>query len=280
MKRSAAYATRSVYCGLRVEPAGRAADLGPPALQRQVLPLPDRNPPALVVRQVEVQPVHLVQREQIDEPLDFVHREEVARDVEHRAAPGVARRVADAERRQRHRARLAEQQRFVLGRVPEATDGSSERRRRVPAAVRAVSARRCGSIIELVAFARRAPGRAGSTPISIRLAGGAARRRSREQARIPSPGGSTPSRSRAVRVTAASPDATWTTVEAPMENGSPPVSSRRAGSGTSSGMVTAVLGAGAPDCGAGDCGRSGATSDQNSQCTRHDSHPHRLHSAR
>jgi hypothetical protein len=101
---------------LRVETAWRAADFGLPALPGEVGPLLDLDPPALIVGEMQVQPVHLVQRDQIDVPLDVVRREEVARDVEHGAAPREARRVGDPQRGQLHLGRCGKQQRLVLRR--------------------------------------------------------------------------------------------------------------------------------------------------------------------
>ena len=66
----------------------------------------DLDAPALVVGEVQVQHVELVEREQVDVLLHLVDGEEVARDVEHRAAPGEARMIGDAARRDRPRGRL------------------------------------------------------------------------------------------------------------------------------------------------------------------------------
>ena len=77
--------------GVRVEAALAAADLGRGAGHRQLRPGVDLQPPALVVGQVQVQDVELVERGEVDEAQDVVDAEEVARDVEHDAAPGVAR---------------------------------------------------------------------------------------------------------------------------------------------------------------------------------------------
>ena len=73
-------------------------------MRRQPRPRLDLDPPALVVGQVQVQPVQLVQRQQVDVALDVGDAEEVARDVEHRAAPREARPVADRPRSDRARA--------------------------------------------------------------------------------------------------------------------------------------------------------------------------------
>ena len=89
--------------GVRVEAALAAADLGRGAGDGQLRPLGDRDPPALVVGQVQVQDVELVERGEVDQAQDVVDAEEVARDVEHEAAPAVARRVLDHARRDRRR---------------------------------------------------------------------------------------------------------------------------------------------------------------------------------
>ena len=52
----------------------------------------DGDAPALVVGQVQVQPVHLVVDEQVDEPLDDVDAEEVPRQIQHGAPPDEAGR--------------------------------------------------------------------------------------------------------------------------------------------------------------------------------------------
>ena len=57
--------------------------------------------PALVVRQVPVEMVHLVVGHQAEHLLDFIDREEVAAHVEHEASVGEARRVVDGDERQR-----------------------------------------------------------------------------------------------------------------------------------------------------------------------------------
>src|SRR5690606_25604918 len=76
------------------EPATLApVDLGSAADGGQFRPLADRDPPALVVGQVQVQIVDLVPGDPVDVPLDGVGVEEVPGDVQHRAAVGVARVV-------------------------------------------------------------------------------------------------------------------------------------------------------------------------------------------
>ena len=85
--------------GLRVEAAlgpvdGVAAtDLG------QLGPRVDRDAPALVVGEVQVEVVELEQRQVVEVALDVVDGEEVAGHVEHGAAVGEARLVADGDGR-------------------------------------------------------------------------------------------------------------------------------------------------------------------------------------
>ena len=78
------------------ERATRAAPhLGAAPVPGQLRPGANREPPTLVVREVQVQPVQLVEGHQVDEPLDVGDAEEVPRDVEHRPAPGEPRAVVD-----------------------------------------------------------------------------------------------------------------------------------------------------------------------------------------
>ena len=84
---------------LRVVAARTASDGARRADARQPRPRADRDPPALVVGQVQVQPVQLVEREQVDQSLDLGDAEEVPRDVEHHPAPREARPVVDREHR-------------------------------------------------------------------------------------------------------------------------------------------------------------------------------------
>ena len=65
------------------------------------------DPPALIVREMQVQAIQLVERHQIEVPLHVVDREEMARDIEHRAAPGEPRAIDDAGRRRRETGRDA-----------------------------------------------------------------------------------------------------------------------------------------------------------------------------
>lgn len=103
----------------RVEP-GPARPRRPPLLRptahlgqpRQAV---DREPPALVVGQVQVQHVEAVVREVVDEPLDVLDRGEAPRDVEHRAAVRVARRVRDLDRRHLPRDAVGRGGRLDLG---------------------------------------------------------------------------------------------------------------------------------------------------------------------
>ena len=88
---------------LRVVTSRAAADLGAPAVLREVRPAGDLDPPALVVGEVQVEAVHLVERQQVDVALHIVGREEVARHVEHRPAPAEARPVHDLSREQKQR---------------------------------------------------------------------------------------------------------------------------------------------------------------------------------
>ena len=92
--------------GGRVGAAGRAPDLGAPAVAGQPRPAPDGDAPALVVAEVQVQGVELVEREDVEVALDVAHPEEVAGHVEHRAAVGEPRPVGDAQPRDRPRAGL------------------------------------------------------------------------------------------------------------------------------------------------------------------------------
>ena len=61
----------------------------------------DLDPPAFVVRQMHVQDIELVAREEINRPQHHGLRMEIAGDVEHEAAVAEARRIHDADRRQR-----------------------------------------------------------------------------------------------------------------------------------------------------------------------------------
>jgi hypothetical protein len=78
-------------------------------VQREVRPRPDLDPPALVIGQVQMQPVHAVHGQVVDEALDFMDLQEMPGHVEHHAAPVEARPVhyagaGDAQRtRQRGR---------------------------------------------------------------------------------------------------------------------------------------------------------------------------------
>ncbi len=85
---------------LREVPAFPPADRGATAVARETGPGADREAPALIVRQVEVEPVELVEAHEVDQPLDVVHAEEVPRHVEHRPAPGEARPVVDRAARE------------------------------------------------------------------------------------------------------------------------------------------------------------------------------------
>lgn len=92
--------------GLGVVTAGAAADLGGAAVRGQARPGVDGYAPALVVTEVQVQLVDLVKGQLVDVPLDLVDGEEVPGDVEHRAAPAVARAVLDGAARDQPRAGL------------------------------------------------------------------------------------------------------------------------------------------------------------------------------
>ena len=76
---------------LRVRAARPAADRGRAADLRQPRPRLDLDPPALVVGEVQVQPVEAEARDHVDEALHVLDAEEVPRDVEHHAAPLEAR---------------------------------------------------------------------------------------------------------------------------------------------------------------------------------------------
>ena len=71
----------------------------------QLGPLGDLDPPALVVREVQVKAVDLVERQQVDVALHLGRAEEVPGDVEHRAPPAEARRIGDASGGNGHRER-------------------------------------------------------------------------------------------------------------------------------------------------------------------------------
>ena len=79
---------------------GRSADLGEQRARRHV------EAPALVVGEMEVQPVHLVQRDQVDVTQHRLHGAEVAGDVEHRAAVRETWTVRDVGTMHRPRAGL------------------------------------------------------------------------------------------------------------------------------------------------------------------------------
>jgi hypothetical protein len=89
---------------LGVETALVAVDRRPAADLREARPRADREPPALVVGQVQVEAVQLVERHQVDQALHLVDAEEVACDVEHHPAPGEARAVVDRSQRDSPRA--------------------------------------------------------------------------------------------------------------------------------------------------------------------------------
>src|SRR5206468_11916195 len=76
---------------LRVPSSRPAPDCARSAYLGEPRPGPDLDPPALVVREVQVQPVQPVAGDQIDKAFDVRDREEVPGDVEHDAAPLVAR---------------------------------------------------------------------------------------------------------------------------------------------------------------------------------------------
>ncbi|CAM5738617.1 hypothetical protein STENM223S_02638 [Streptomyces tendae] len=86
---------------LGVVAAGTAADLGGAAVGGQARPGVDGEAPALVVADVQVELVVLVAGDAVDVALDLVDAEEVPGDVEHGAAPGVARGVLDGAARDR-----------------------------------------------------------------------------------------------------------------------------------------------------------------------------------
>jgi hypothetical protein len=86
---------------LRVEAAGVAADRAAAAVLGQPRPTVDRQSPALVVGEVQMQHVELVRGEMVDHPADVVDAEEVTGDVEHRATPCEARAVGDRDVRRR-----------------------------------------------------------------------------------------------------------------------------------------------------------------------------------
>ena len=67
----------------------RAADLGEPR------PIGHRQPPTLVVGEMEVEDVDLVQRDQVDVAEHVIDAEEVTGDIEHRPAVLEARPVVD-----------------------------------------------------------------------------------------------------------------------------------------------------------------------------------------
>jgi len=80
---------------LAVEAAAATAHLAAAAVAGQLRPTVDRDPPSLVIGQVQVQDVQLVERDQVDVALDLVDAEEVPGDVEGGAAPGEPRTVHD-----------------------------------------------------------------------------------------------------------------------------------------------------------------------------------------
>ena len=80
---------------LREEPADAAADFPAAAARRQLRPRLDLDAPALVVGEMQMQPIELIECQQIDVPLDVFYPEEMARDVEHRATPREAGTIDD-----------------------------------------------------------------------------------------------------------------------------------------------------------------------------------------
>ncbi len=87
----------------RIDVGGRCGPCGntprPDAGQLRILL--DLQAPPLVIGQMPLQHVELVQRHPVDEIHDELRRLVVPRGVEHQAAPGEARRVDNAHRRQR-----------------------------------------------------------------------------------------------------------------------------------------------------------------------------------
>ena len=84
-------ATSVLVLRLRVVAALAAADLRRAAVRREARPGADRDPPALVVGQVQVEAVELVERDQVDVPLDVADERKCRR----RRASRRARRSAD-----------------------------------------------------------------------------------------------------------------------------------------------------------------------------------------
>jgi hypothetical protein len=74
--------------------AAERAELGQQRVARHL------EPPALVVGQVQVQPVQLVHRHQVDVAVQELDRQVPARDVQQAAAPGITWHVHDPHRRQ------------------------------------------------------------------------------------------------------------------------------------------------------------------------------------
>ena len=125
---------------LRVGASRAAPHLGAPPVPRQLRPGANREPPALIVREVQVQPVQLVESHQVDEPLDVGDPEEVPRDVEHRAAPDEARPVLDRPRP--HPPRPRPNGRALDLRSQELSQASGRRERGRPGDTRSASRRR------------------------------------------------------------------------------------------------------------------------------------------
>ena len=78
---------------LRVKAADRATHFAAAAHGGEIRPPLDLDPEALIVGQVEMEPVHLLKRDEIDVALHVVDGEEMARDIEHRPPPGEARMI-------------------------------------------------------------------------------------------------------------------------------------------------------------------------------------------
>jgi len=65
---------RSAVVVFRVVTAGASTYLGASTDQREIRPVIDPKPPALVVGEMHVEPVDLVERQQVDVALDLVDR--------------------------------------------------------------------------------------------------------------------------------------------------------------------------------------------------------------
>ena len=91
---------------LAVVSAGRAAHLQAAAKIGQVRPRLDLDAPALVIREVDMQPVDLVIGQQVDVLGDILDAEKVPGHVQHGPAPGEARGVGDRARLHDPRPRL------------------------------------------------------------------------------------------------------------------------------------------------------------------------------